>query len=243
MSKRNALALAVIAANVAWMLAFRHAGFVPRDAPVLRGVLLYGPTLGIAAAGLIAALRGGLFTPAELGLRMPAWTLRRGPVGLVLLLIAIFLAGALIDMMVPLGTMAANGMSYDEIVDHLRHHEYRYTYGRRELPLASWDIGVEVFKSVILPPLAEEVPYRALFVPAVLSRLSRSNAALASGVIFFLLHWLVYGAQPHPAYFISGWAFAWAFMLVGLPGSIAAHAGENFGVFMLGTFAAFASSP
>lgn len=235
--------LAVIAADVAWMLAFRHAGFAPRGAPVLRGVLIYGPSLLIAAAGVTAALRNGLFTPAELGLRMPAWTMGRGRGGLILLLIAIFLAGALIDMAVPIGTMLVDGMTYDEIVDHLRRHEYRYTYGYREPPPATSDIGVELFKSVILPPLVEEVPYRALFIPVVLARLSRGNAALASGLVFFLLHWLVYGAQPHPAYFITGWAFAWAFMLAGLPGSIAAHAGVLFGVLALATFAGFASVP
>lgn len=68
-------------------------------------------------------------------------------------------------------------------------------------------------------------------------RQARGNAAIASGVVFFLVHWLAYGAQPHPAYFLSGWVFAWAFMFAGLPGALMVHGGENFGVLVLGTFA------
>ena len=44
----------------------------------------------------------------------------------------------------------------------------------------------------------------------------------------------------HPAYFLHGWAFAWVFLLAGLPASIAAHAGVCFGVLALATFAGFA---
>lgn len=242
MSRRAVLLLAIIGADLAWIVALRHSGLEPRDAPVLRGLLIYGPTLAIAGVGLAVALRRGLFTAAELGLEAPAWTMRRGHIGRVVLLLAIFLAGALVDMSGPLGTMIANGMSYDQIVAHLFSHEYRYMFGTREPPIALVDISLRAAKSCILAPLAEEVPYRALFIPVVLSRLSRQSAALASGAMFFLIHWLVYGAEPHPAYFLSGWVFAWAFMLVGLSGSLAAHAGENFGVLALAIFAAFAST-
>lgn len=233
--------LATIAAQVGWILALRRSGLEPLDAPVLRASLIYGPTLATAGVGLTLALRGGLFTAAELGLRMPAWTMRRGRAGAVLLVVAIFVAGALVDVAGPLVTMTANGMSYDEIVAHLFRYEYRYTFGRIEPPPAAWAIGLQAVTS-ILAPLSEEVPYRALLVPVVLSRLSRSWAALVSGVVFFLVHWLAFGGEPHPAYFLHGWAFAWVFMLAGLPGSIAAHTGVCFGVLALGTFAGFAST-
>lgn len=242
MSRRASILLATIAADVACIVALRSSGLEPLDAPVLRGVLVYGPPLLIAGVALSLALRGGHFTRAELGFRVPEWALRRGWVGYGLLLLAVFLAAALIDVGVPLSSLSASGMSHEEIVAHLRRHEYRYMYGRLEPPLATWDVGVVLVKNVILPPLVEEVPYRALFIPVVLARLSRHHAALASGVVFFLLHWLAYGAQPHPAYFLSGWAFAWAFMVLGLPGAVVAHAGEDFGVFLLATFAGLAST-
>src|SRR5262249_14238560 len=156
--------------------------------------------------------------------------------GAGMLLLAIFLAGMLIDIAVPLLTMTANGMSYEEILAHLRRFEYWYTFGRLEPPPPAWAIGLEAVTS-ILAPLSEEVPYRALLVPATLSVLSRSSAALVSGAVFFLVHWLAFGGAPHPAYFVHGWAFAWVFMLAGLPGSIAAHAGVCFGVLALATFA------
>lgn len=242
MSRRAWLVLVTIAASATWVFTLRHSGLEPLDAPVLRGVLLYVPTLTIAVTGLVVALRTGLFTPVELGLGRPEWAAQRGRAIVVLLLLAVFLAGALVDTAGPIGAMVANGMSHDEIVAHLRRYEYRYTYGQLEPPLAAWEIGVQAAKGLLLAPLVEEVPYRALFVPVAFSRLSRQSTALASGVVFFLVHWLAYGAQPHPAYFLSGWAFAWAFTLLGLPGALAAHAGENFGVFALGTYAAFASS-
>ncbi|MCY1055512.1 CPBP family intramembrane glutamic endopeptidase [Nannocystis sp. SCPEA4] len=242
MSKRAGLTLTIIAAQVAYVFGLRHSGLDPVDDPFLRGVVIHGPMLTIAVVGLLLALQCGLFTREELGLRMPDWTTLRGRVGQVLLLVAIFLAGALIDMAGPLGTMLSNGMSYEEIVDHLRRHEYRYVYGRTEPPLSAWNIGLGAVKKMVLPPLTEEIPYRALLLPVLLSKMSRGWAALLSGLVFFLVHWLGYGSQPHPAYFLSGWVFAWAFMLVGLPGSIAAHAGENSGVVVLGTFAAFAQS-
>lgn len=102
-------------------------------------------------------------------------------------------------------------------------------------------MGVAFVKGVILPPIVEEVPYRALFLAVVLSRLSRHGAALASGAVFFIVHWLAYGAQPHPAFFLSGWVYAWAFMWLGLPGALVAHAGEDFGVYLLGTLAGLSS--
>lgn len=231
---------AAIAAHVGWILALRTSGLEPHDAPVLRVALIYAPGLATAGAALFVALRGGFFTPAELGLHMPSWTMRRGRGGAVALLFAIFLAGLLVDIAGPIGTMTANGMSYDEIVAHLRRFEYRYTFGRLDPPPPTWAITLEAVTS-ILAPLSEEVPYRALLVPAALSRLSRNSAALVSGVVFFLVHWLAFGGAPHPAYFLHGWAFAWVFMLAGLPGSIAAHAGVCFGVLALATYAGFAS--
>lgn len=239
-SKRATLMLATIAAQLAW-LTLRRWFLELHDAPLLRTVAIYGPTLTIAAVGLGLALRRGLFTPAELGLEPPAWTMRHGRAGRVLLLLAIFLAGAVVEVSGPLGTMIANGMSYDEIVEHLFRHEYRYIYGRLDPPLSAWDVGVHAVRKLVFPPLAEEIPFRALFVPVALSRLSRGFTALASGGVFFLYHWLA-GWAPHPAFFLHGWAFAWVFMLTGLSGSIAAHAGVLFGVVMLGTFAAFAST-
>lgn len=233
---------AAIAAHIAWILALHGSGLEPRDAPVLRAALIYGPGLVTAGAALVVALRSGLFTPIELGLRMPPWVMRRGRGGAGALLLAIFLAGMLVDVAGPIGTMTANGMSYDEIVAHLRRFEYWYTFGRLEPPPPAWAIGLEAVTSV-LAPLSEEVPYRALLVPVALSRLSRNSAALASGAVFFLVHWLAFGGAPHPAYFLHGWAFAWVFMLVGLLGSIAAHAGVCFGVLVLATFAGFAPHP
>lgn len=230
---------AAIAAHIAWILALRASGLEPHDAPVPRIVLIYGPGLVTAGAALVIGLRGGLFTPAELGLHMPGWTMRRGRSGAVALLLAIFIAGMLVDVAGPIGTMTANGMSYDEIVAHLRRFEYRYTFGRLEPPPPAWAIGLEAVTSV-LAPLSEEVPYRALLVPVMLTRLSRNSAALASGAVFFLVHWLAFGGAPHPAYFLHGWAFAWVFMLAGLPGSIAAHAGVCFGVLALATYAGLA---
>jgi len=233
---------AAIAAHIAWILVLRGSGLEPRDAPILRVALIYGPGLITAGTALIIALRTGLFTPAQLGLHMPAWTLRRGRGGAALLLLAIFLAGMLVDVAGPVGTMTANGMSCDEIVAHLRRYEYWYTFGRLEPPPPAWAIGLEAVTS-ILAPLSEEVPYRALLVPTMLLRLSRNSAALVSGAVFFLVHWLAFGGAPHPAYFLHGWAFAWVFMLAGLSGSIAAHAGVCFGVLALATFAGFASVP
>lgn len=241
MSRRASILLATIAADVACIVAFRFSGLEPLDAPVLRGVLVYGPPLLIASVALAVALRGRHFTCAELGLRVPEWALRRGWIGYCLLLLGVFVVAALVDIGAPLSSLNASGMTFEEIVAHLRRYEYRYMYGRLEPPLMAWDIGVVLVKNVLLPPLVEEVPYRALFIPVARARLSRHHAALASGAVFFLLHWLAYGAQPHPAYFLSGWAFAWAFMLLGLPGAIVAHAGEDFGVFLLATFAGLAS--
>jgi len=237
--KRTGLMAAAIVVHIAWILALRGSGLEPHDAPVLRVVLIYGPGLVTAGAALVIALRAGLFTPAELGLHMPAWTMRRGRGCAALLLFAIFLAGMLIDIAGPIGTMTANGMSYEEIVAHLLRHEYWYTFGRSEPPPPAWAIGIQAVTS-ILAPLSEEVPYRGLLVPVVVSRLSRNSAALASGAVFFLVHWLAFGGAPHPAYFLHGWAFAWVFLLAGLPGSIAAHAGVCFGVLALATFAGFA---
>ncbi|MBZ5712298.1 CPBP family intramembrane glutamic endopeptidase [Nannocystis pusilla] len=242
MSKRVALMLATMAAQLVWINASWRSGLMPPDSPVVQGVLVHGPMLIVAGVALVLAVRRGLFTPAELGLEAPAWTMRCGRAGRVLLLLAIFLAGALIDISGPLGTMTANGMSYSEIVHHLFRYEYRYIYGRLEPPLSTWDVGVHAVSTIVFPPLTEEIPYRALFIPVALSRLSRSGAAMASGVVFFLYHWLA-GWAPHPAFFLHGWAFAWAFMLVGLAGSIAAHAGVLLGVVVLGTFAGFASTP
>lgn len=230
---------AAIAAHIGWILALRASGLEPHDAPALRVALIYGPGLATAGAALVIALRGDFFTPAELGLHMPPWTMRRGRGGAAVLLLAIFLVGVLVDIAGPIGTMTANGMSYEEIVAHLRRFEYRYTFGQLAPPPPTWAIGLEAVTSV-LAPLSEEVPYRALLVPTMLSRLSRNSAALVSGVVFFLVHWLAFGGAPHPAYFLHGWAFAWVFMLSGLPGSIAAHAGVCFGVLALATFAGFA---
>lgn len=240
MSSRARLALATIAVQLAWIVALRRSGLEPRDAPVLRGVLLYGPALLVAGVGVGVGLRRGLFTPAELGLRRPAWAVRRHWIWFVLALLAMFVAAALVDAVAPLATLASRGMPFEDIMEHVRRHEYRYTYGRLEPPPAAWNIAVEFIKGVVLAPLAEEVPYRALFIPVALSRLSRGNVAIASGLVFLLVHWLAYGAQPHPAYFLSGWVFAWAFMFAGLPGALMVHGGENFGVLVLGTFAAFA---
>lgn len=231
--------LATIAAHVAWIVALRRSGLEPRDAPVWRGVMVYGPALVINTVSLIVALRYKLFTPAELGLRRPAWAMRHGRAWFALVLFAVFIAAALVDFITPLATMTASGMAYEEIVEHVRQHEYRYTYGRLAPPPAAWNIAVEFIKAVVVAPLDEELPYRALFVPVALSKLSRSHTALASGAIFFLVHWLAYGAQAHPVYFLSGWLFAWAFMWAGLPAALAAHGGENFGSSMLGTLSAF----
>ncbi|MDC0672472.1 CPBP family intramembrane glutamic endopeptidase [Nannocystis radixulma] len=237
MSKRSWLLLTTILAQAGWIATLRHSGLEPRDAPVLRGVLVYGPSLLISGVGLLVALRTGLFTRSEVGLEAPGWASRTGRLGWPLLLLGIFLASALVDMAGPIGTMLSNGMSYKEIVDHLRSYEYRYVFGRIQPPPDAWDIGVQATKRIVLAPLSEEIPYRALFVPVLLSRLSRGWTAVASGVVFLLLHWLAYNGQLHPAHFLSGWAFAWAFMVAGLPGALAAHAGVNFGVVVLGTFA------
>jgi membrane protease YdiL (CAAX protease family) len=221
---------AAIAAHIAWILAIRASGLDPVDAPVLRGVVLYGPGLVTAGLALAIALRTGLFTASELGLRRQPWA----P------LIGLFFAGTIIEIAGPLGTMVASGMNYDEIVAHLFRHEFRYMYSVQALPLTAWDIGVRAVKSLVLVPLTEEIPYRSLFMPVVLTWMSRSWSAGASGLVFFLVHWIAFGGAPHPAYFLHGFGFAWAFLWAGLPGAVAAHAGVSLGVIALATFAAFA---
>ena len=103
----------------------------------------------------MTAQRRTCSAPAELGLRRPAWAVRRHWIWFVLALLAMFVAAALVDAVAPLATLASRGMPFEDIMEHVRRHEYRYTYGRLEPPPAAWNIAVEFIKGVVLAPLAD----------------------------------------------------------------------------------------
>lgn len=240
MSKRAALLALVLVTDWLCFLPIRL-GYAPQHTSVGRVAMISGSSLVLCAVALAVALGRGLYTRAELGLEATDFMKRRGLVGwrYILLLAAIFIATAVIHMLPPINYSIAQGLSYAEFVDELRRHEWRSAFARSEQPIDAKDVVLVFLHSVVFAPVTEEIPYRALFVPVVLPRLGRHLTALASGLVFFGLHTLVYGLTPAPDYFISGLAFAYVFMYAGLAGSILCHAGGNFGLWLLAMFVEF----
>lgn len=240
MSKRAALLASVLVVDCLCFLPIRL-GYAPRYTSIGRVAMISGPSLVLCAVALAVALGRGLYTRAELGLEATEFMKRRGLVGwrYAVLLTAIFIVAALIHMFPPINYSIVHGFSYAEFVDELRRHEWRSTFARSEQPVDPVEVVLVFLHSVVFAPLTEEIPYRALFVPAVLPRLGRHLTALASGLVFLGLHTVVYGLTPDPSYFLGGLAFAYVFMYAGLAGAIVCHAGGNFGIWLLAMFVEF----
>ena len=140
----------------------------------------------------------------------------------------------------PINYAYSHGLTHEEFLEELRRFEYRSTLEAYE-PIDAAGLALSFFDGSVHAPFAEEVPYRALLVPLVRPWIGRFGTALCSGVVFFLLHWLVYGLGPEPSHFFSGAIFAYLFMYAGLGASLAAHAGGNAGIWLLAVYAAFAA--
>ena len=231
MPRRWALLLAVFIAD--W-LAFMPArlGYAPSQTTIGRVLLLSGPALLVSAIGITVARQRGIFSRAELGLGVTEFQRRRGLVGLrgALTLLGLFVLGALSHMLPSMNYSFANGLNYSEFIELVRGNEWRWSFARSPAPVDIGDVALVFTKGVILAPLVEEIPYRALFVPTVLPHLGRVGAAVASGLVFFGVHVLVYGVPMHPSYFLVGAALAAIFLGFGLLGALIFHAGCNFGI-------------
>lgn len=244
MPRRAAFVLAVLAAF--WLRSFvvRAADalyLLPRTMGWARVACLLVPGLVIAGAALYLARRWDLFSRAELGLEPTDWQRRHGIVGFrcALLIAGLFIGFALAYMLPPIHYGLSNELSHAEFLAEIRQHEYRSTLRQYE-PISLGDLALSFVDGSVAWPFMEEAVFRALLVPLLLSWLHWWGAVLASGVVFCLTHWLVYQQGLQPQHFVTGVVFACVFLLVGLTGSVAAHAGGNAGVWLLALYAACA---
>lgn len=216
--------------------------FLPQTMSAERLAVFAVPGILTSGAAILLALRWRLFTRVELGLAPTVWQLRYRVTGLrfAFFLLGIFLIFALLYALPPINYAYSQGLSHADFLEEIRRFEYRSTLEAYE-PINAAGLALSFFDGSVHAPLAEEVPCRALLVPLVQPWIGRLGTALCSGVVFFLLHWLVYGLGPEPSHFFSGAIFAYLFMYAGLGASLAAHAGGNAGIWLLAVYAAFAA--
>lgn len=216
--------------------------FLPQTMSAERLAAFAVPGILISGTAILLAVRWRVFTRVELGLAPTDWQLKYRVTGfrLALFLLGLFLVFALMYALPPINYAYSQGLSHAEFLEELRRFEYRSTLEAYE-PIDAAGLALSFFDGSVHAPLAEEVPYRALLVPLVRPWIGRFGTALCSGVVFFLLHWLVYGLGPEPSHFFSGAIFAYLFMYAGLGASLAAHAGGNAGIWLLAVYAAFAA--
>ncbi|MBZ5713015.1 CPBP family intramembrane glutamic endopeptidase [Nannocystis pusilla] len=240
MSRRLAFLLAVFVADWLAFLPVRL-GYAPIHTSLGRLLMISGSSVVVCVAAVVLARRRDLFTAADLGLTPTETQRARAIVGgrFALVLLGLFVGAALLHMLPPVNYSLWNRLSYPEFVDELRRHEWRDSFARSVPPVDAADAAIVFVHGVILSPLTEEIPYRALFMPTVLPYLGRHGAALASGVVFFGLHVLVYGLTPAADYFLAGVAYAYFFGWFGLAGAVAVHAGGNFGLLLLALYVEF----
>lgn len=237
MSRRAALLLAVFVAD--W-LAFLPArlGYAHPHTSLARLFVLVGPSIVVCVVAVAVALRARIFSRAELGLEPTEFQRERGLVGKrgYLALLGVFIAGALTHMFPPVNFSLLNGFSHAEFLELLRQNEWRSNFARCVPPVDFGDVALVFLHGVILAPLTEEIPYRALFVPTVLPYLGRVGTAIAAGLVFLGLHVLVYGRSLHGSYFLVGAALVFIFLWFGLRGALLFHGGCNFGLLVLALY-------